>query len=98
MEVMWIEDPLDCVDKLLSLLRHHHFEFHLRVSHHVGYLVLVHRPHFIVFDEKILCRVVLAGCTTQSVGISFSRQVAELRLLGHLQMSHALNRRNALGG
>lgn len=97
MEVVWIKDSLNCVHKLLSLLRHHHFEFHLGISHHVAYLVLVHEPHFIVLLEEILCRVVLTRRAAQSVGISLAWQVAKLRLLGHLQMSRALDRRNALG-
>lgn len=96
-EVVRIKDPLDCVDKLAFLLGHHHFEFHLGISHHVAYLVLVHRPKLIVRLEEILRRVVLARCATQPMGIAITRQITKLRLLSHFQMRWALNSRNALG-
>lgn len=96
-EVMRIKNSFDCLDKLLSLLCHHHFEFHLGVPNYVAYLVFVHRPQLVVFLEEILCSVVLTSRAAQPVCISFARQVAKLRLLGHLQMSRTLDGGNALG-
>lgn len=97
--MIWLDDFAFNHNRLMiSFSVNHHFELHLCITKHVVNDMGVVWAQFCMFFEEIFRRVILICRAAQSMSPSGTRQIAQLRLLCHLQVCGTLNCWNTFCG